>query len=466
MRRSFAMLCVLVSWLGGNRASGLQPYAEFDAATYGGGAFSEATLRAADKAIAMNGIPAVLHISTGAWRIRGGVSFSSMTNIQLGPGARFVKSRGGALTFADGTFFSAPQRQVFVGFRGDDVVLPSRANVLPQWFGAVGNGVANDQPAFAATARAMRPGMTCFIPNGDYLISSPLDQTPVVWLSSGIVIVGESRTGVTIRNPTPVSHSFVIGENSTADTGGIGWKGTNDANRPTFITDVAIRNLHFSGPALGLWVVFAKRVVVENISTDGKAAVAVGNDGTDDSFDIDVSSVYRTADGTADWYTVGFFRVTRGSISNVSSEFDPGNRGAPAHLQVSYCSRIRMRGISTKVPSYGQNINVTDSTDCVLDGFSVWGGGPALVGDFNQFDQGRNMFANGIIHNARTGILVYGRGDIYDNIVVDGSLQDDLAFGGDAGGNTIQNCKFAKGTVSDPLNVKANNKWSSNVGLP
>src|SRR5262249_20455835 len=77
---------------------------------------------------------------------------------------------------------------------------------------------------------------------------------------------------------------------------------------------------------IGVWVVNAQGVVVENISGAGVAVVAVGNDADDGCERIVVRGITRTGPTSADWYTVGIFSTSFFSVNRVTSNYSVGSQ--------------------------------------------------------------------------------------------------------------------------------------------
>lgn len=139
-----------------------------------------------------------LFIRAGSYRLASDVAIPSNVTLVMAPGAVLLPDAAVTLTI-EGPL-EAPLCQIFGG--AGTVSLGSSGRIsaaFPQWWGAVGDGVADDHPPFqaAVTALSGKPsfaaettGKTLFVPMGRYLLNAPI----VVPDNAGISIVGEGKT--------------------------------------------------------------------------------------------------------------------------------------------------------------------------------------------------------------------------------------------------------------------------------
>lgn len=139
-----------------------------------------------------------LYIPEGLYRITGEVQVPSTVSMTFAPGARLLLGSGAEVLLAGP--IGAGLYQIFAGdgrvrLRGNARI----KEVYPQWWGARGDGLADDQPAFQQAVLAISglpsfagesTGMILNVPMGTYLFGAPLN----VPSNAGVGIVGAGKT--------------------------------------------------------------------------------------------------------------------------------------------------------------------------------------------------------------------------------------------------------------------------------
>lgn len=131
----------------------------------------------------------VLIIPHGIYRIGNDVTVSTGTNIWFANDAKISIDSGKKLTIA-GTL-TAGLHQIFIGSGTADIKKGSCEKIMPQWWGAVGDGSANDTSAIQKAINcALESGNVgrVYLPNGTYKITTALNIS-----NRGIVLQGDGK---------------------------------------------------------------------------------------------------------------------------------------------------------------------------------------------------------------------------------------------------------------------------------
>lgn len=188
----------------------------FDVRAYGavldGASDNAAALNAALAAAQTAGVR-VVTVAGGAARIASNVTIPSGVTLRVLEGATIKPAAGATLTI-NGTF-DAGLYSVFDLSEGGSVVLGRGAveYVVPQWWGAVGDGVTDDTAAIQAAIDAAAPNRTTtswtierlavvFVPPGD-------------WLIDGQLILPE---GVLLQGAGPYATRLILGNKGWSNT--------------------------------------------------------------------------------------------------------------------------------------------------------------------------------------------------------------------------------------------------------
>ena len=325
-------------------------------------------------------------------------------------------------------------------------------------YGATGDGNTDDR---AALQRAFddASGRCLFFPAGEYRISGFVELT-----ASGSCLIG--GPGVVVRNTTPLlgvpKDGFRIGNPSPRDEG----MGKGIAH-----SDIYVSGFHFTGTRMGVWIVYSRRVTVENISTDGYAAVAAGNDNDDDCEDIILRNISRTGPSPADWYTVAVFKTRRFLIDGVLSPYPNGKsmHVAAANSEDGIISNVVIEGDS---PAQGSGIELIDSRAVTVTGFQIRGvkkgvvaycGRPYCTGPDRRLES-HHVIGPGAVRASGDAVFLYTSKNLVSGVLTSGN-KTSLRFGADARSNAITGCYFQESAIV-PAEAIARNSILATAGWP
>lgn len=130
-----------------------------------------------------------------------------------------------------------------------------------KWFGAKGDGIADDTAEIAAAVAAALDGSTIYFPSGDYLVSSTIDLSGAT-LSRGLHLRGDGNSDKVSPPPGQTGRSRIVGDIAAAPIIAAG--GTAGSNPGGSIRKLNIHNVN----ATGIGVRFEKFVggVIEHCS--------------------------------------------------------------------------------------------------------------------------------------------------------------------------------------------------------
>lgn len=333
-------------------------------------------------------------------------------------------------------------------------------------YGAVGDGVADDTAAIQAAfggAGTTPDNIHVYFPNGTYKITDVIKVYRAGQTLRNVVIEGESSNGVIIRNQGGVGQGkgLVIGEPALTD--GL-WGAAGAINT----IGVEVRNLGHDCVDIGLWFVYCRDVIVDNIAAYNLLCVACGNDGSDDCENVRISNVTRLGEGrnmTPDaWYSIGMYRVTRFIIENYQSKFLPAAAGTGGnHIILASCSYGTVQGCTISQPTAGANgISVELGTQSVTVADNVienCSSGIITFSPTNQF----NLISGNIIRNCTNGLNVQGKNSTFVNNYIIGSTNKDVYCNNvDGTGNTFIGNRAT--SYEFPASITALQNFISNQG--
>jgi hypothetical protein len=222
---------------------------------------------------------------------------------------------------------------------------------------------------------------------------------------------------------------------------------------------------------MGVWVVYSRRVTIENISTDGYAAVAAGNDNDDDCEDIILRNVTRTGPSPPDWYTVAVFKTRGFVIDGVLSPYPNGKsmHVAAANSENGVISNIVIEGDSAE---RGSGIELIDSRAVTVSGFQIgrvkkgvvaYCGRPYCAGPDRRLDS-RHVIGPGAIRGSTDAVFLYTSKNLVNGVLTSGN-KTSLRFGADARANAISGCYFQESAIA-PAEAAARNTILATAGWP
>jgi hypothetical protein len=147
-----------------------------------------ATENLKDLIAAAGSSPRTLLLSSGTWVVQDDLKVPNTIHLKLGNGAAISVASGKTLTLHG--LLSAPVERIFIGT--GNVVFDSNARqrVFPQWWGAKGDGIAEDSDALQASINSFsNKGGEIFIPDGTYVID-------FLGIKSNISVIGNSSKAI------------------------------------------------------------------------------------------------------------------------------------------------------------------------------------------------------------------------------------------------------------------------------
>lgn len=164
----------------------------YDSSTY-------ASINAAVAAIAAT--EAVLVVSS-AETLTANLTIPANISLVIQKGGSIIKASTYTLTI-NGPFWAA-QHAVFSGFSSGNVTLTAVEKVIPQWWGATGDGTTDDT---AAIQCALAAGKTVYFPPATYIVDNPNAVTAAIFtLQSNLEIYGSFPNSIIKIKDSPVAY--------------------------------------------------------------------------------------------------------------------------------------------------------------------------------------------------------------------------------------------------------------------
>ena len=331
-------------------------------------------------------------------------------------------------------------------------------------FGAVGDGVTDDRLAIeAAINTAAVSGGTVFFPKGTYGIGRYISC-----IASNIKLVGDN--GALIKQLSPsagyIRDGIRVGNPLAADGG------TNNAGSPTFVENVTVSNLRFENCRIGVWLVYAKNCVVENIWAEATAAAASGNDADCHCYQITFKNIHITGwDATEPpFYVLGLYQTYGFTCDGIYCNVGMPTPSNASYLQIENsqfgsASNVHFDGVNNN----GNGITITASQYIQVSNFSVVRAKDGFVTYAGSAGFSANStVSNGSIVNCTVGIRVYTLDTLFNNIAVQGGTTS-LAIMTDGQRNTFSNCTFnadGSGTLFEQTpGSQSLQRWRGCVGI-
>jgi hypothetical protein len=156
-------------------------------------------------------------------------------------------------------------------------------------------------------------GATLMFPPGTYNVSAYI---PV--LRSNIRLLG--GPGVIINN-TNVSAAYPSDGIRVGNMAAVEGEGGTNVAPYTYVENVIVDGFIFTNCRIGLWFVYARKFLAQNIQANSTAAVACGNDAYDDCDNFELRNITQLSwalrKGSEDFYIVGIYRCKQFTIDGV-----------------------------------------------------------------------------------------------------------------------------------------------------
>lgn len=333
-------------------------------------------------------------------------------------------------------------------------------------YGATGDGVTDDLAAITLAIASAPDGSTILFPSGTYNISRYI---PV--LRNNIRLLGVA--GATI-NSTSVSAGYPNDGIRVGNMAAVEGEGGTNAVPYTYTSNIIVDGISFTNCRIGVWFVYSRDFLVQNIRANGIAAVACGNDGYDDCDNFTIRNITMTGWTSIhpdEFYIVGVYRSQNFTVDSVYQLVGMTLVANASAIQIESCSYLSVVNchIDQKT-KFSNGITITGSvgfnvSDCTVinakNGFVTFPGATTrLTG---------TITGNAI--NCTSGVQVYAEYTTFENIYTSGCTYD-LALQTDAALNLFQDCKFnPTGSASVFQEIPTGNnginlqRWRNNSGV-
>lgn len=317
------------------------------------------------------------------------------------------------------------------------------ANVLD--YGAKGDGTTDDTVAIQAAVNAVgvAGGGTVYFPTGTYVIVN----TPIRVPFNNMNLVGGQD--VIIKKQLAGLGSFYrdgfhIGNPLPADGG------TNVVlPNTTFNQNITVSGFTFQDCRLGVWVAYCKNVTIEGINAlSCTAAVAVGNDATEQCYNITIRNIRQTGWNTNDipFYFVGIYSTTNFTVDDViASATYFGFAGSISGIQIENSTLGSLTNIHVDMVDKNYNgITITTSPYVTCSNFSVVNAGTGIQFFSSASLNTYGTFSNGTITSSTVGVRCWTQNNIISNVTTK-NCTTDIALMTDAQKNVFSDNTFNPG---------------------
>ncbi len=332
--------------------------------------------------------------------------------------------------------------------------------IFPEWFGAKGDDATDNFQILQDLFDWLPDNNTVQFSAGIYRISERLmlkgtDGSTIskrnisifggegVFIKSTNISAGYPRDGFTVGNPS-------------ATDGGTG---------TTFnIKGVVVDGFEFINCRIGVWVVYADTVFLNDIKADRTAVVAVGNDADNNCRNIHLNNITRTAAFDGTFFTVGFFSTQYFTVSNLSSLFAVS--GSALTIKTSVFGTLNNIVIE-QADQLNTGIEIQDGSQYItISNFSITRALKGIVTfDNNPATRDKiSVIGNGTINACGTAIDSQAGGVKYNNIQTI-SNGTSVRFLADSVGNSFSDCNFREAVLDDAFSVRSLNTFRSCLGI-
>lgn len=305
---------------------------------------------------------------------------------------------------------------------------------------------ADNLSALTSLIASAPVGATLLFSPGTYNVSA---YVPV--LRSSIRLLG--GPGVIINN-TNVSAGYPsdgirVGNAAAAEGEG----GTNTAPY-TYTTNVIVDGFTFNNCRIGLWFVYCRTFLAQNIQANSTAAIACGNDAYDDCDNFEIRNVNQISwalrKGSQDFYIVGIYRCNNFTVDGVTQLAGMAGPANASSIDINESNYFSL--INTHINQFNDIANGITISGCKffdVSGCSVINAKSGFVTfPRNGITELLGSISDCSAISCTNGVQVFAAYTTFENIYTNNCTYD-LALQTDATLNWFQDCKFnPTGTAS------------------
>jgi hypothetical protein len=312
-------------------------------------------------------------------------------------------------------------------------------------------------------------GATLLFPPGTYNVSAYVSV-----LRSSIRLLG--GPGVIINN-TNVSAGFPSDGIRVGNMAAVEGEGGTNTIPYVYTTNVIVDGFTFNNCRIGLWFVFCRTFLAQNIQANSTAAVACGNDAYDDCDNFELRNITQIAwtlrKGSEDFYIVGLYRCSNFAIDGVYQL--AGMSGPPNASCVDINESNYFSLTNAHLDNFSDIANGITLAGCKffnVSGCSVINAKSGFVTfPRNSITQMLGSFSDCSAISCTNGIQVFAEYTTFENIYTNNCTYD-LALQTDAALNWFQDCKFnPTGAAAVFQEIPTGNnginlqRWRNNAGI-
>jgi len=331
------------------------------------------------------------------------------------------------------------------------------------------NSAADNWTNLNAAIANVPDGTTIQFPPGTYNFSQYISV-----LRSNIRLLG--GPGV-IFNNTNVSAGYPSDGIRVGNMAAIEGEGGTNVAPYVYTTDVIVDGFTFTNCRIGVWFVYCRTFVAQNIQANSTAAVACGNDAYDDCDNFEISNITQISwsqrKGSGDFYIVGIYRCNNFSIDGVYQLVPmtgPPNASSVDINESNYFSLT-----NAHIDQFTDVANGVTLAGCKffsVSGCSVINAKSGFVTfPRNGITQLLGSISDCSAISCTNGIQAFASYTTFENIYTNNCTYD-LALQTDATFNLFQDCKFnptGAASVYEEI-VGGNNginlqRWRNNSGI-
>ena len=251
--------------------------------------------------------------------------------------------------------------------------------------------------------------------------------------------------GVTINN-TNVSAGYPSDGIRVGNMAAVEGEGGTNVAPYTYVENVIVDGFTFTNCRIGVWFVYCKNFVAQNIRANSTAAVACGNDAYDDCFDFEIKNITQISwsqrKGSEDFYIVGIYRCKWFKIDGV---YQLGGMTFPANAasidvnESEFFSVVNAHLDQQNTISNGISLN--GCTYFNVDNCTVVRAKSGFVTFPRNGIQNMLGTITGVAVNCTNGIQAFASYTTFRDVYTKGCTYD-LALQTDAALNVFDGCRF------------------------